>query len=165
MRRFALAALTMTLAGAAGCGGGGGAGRHGAGNGAAAGRPVPSRLTVTDVRRELGNGFRQGLYQLAVMAQSGDGAVDLGQALPTGALDGVRCAPAAAGTARGGWRCTVRWHGVGGGPRTTRYAVQPRGARCFTAEAQPALGPRYDSTIHAYSEHPLNLVTSTVSRC
>jgi hypothetical protein len=117
-------------------------------------------LPARQLERELGNGFRRSLYRLAVMSQHSDDATDLGQDLPTGLLDRVRC-----GGTGSRWTCTVRWKTTGGRPRTTRYAVRQLGGGCFSAGAEPPLPERYDSTIRSYAENPLNVVVSTRRGC
>lgn len=102
------------------------------------------------------------------MSQTGDEAVDLDQDLPTGLVDRVRCAPAAArpsGTAAWRWRCDVSWQTVEGRPRRTRYLVQQRADGCFSAGAQPRYPNRYDPTIRTFSEDPLNAIVSARRGC
>jgi hypothetical protein len=117
--------------------------------------------TAPDVERLLGNAFRRGLRTLAVMAQPGDDAADLGQALPTGLLDGLRCRAAAAGH----WTCRARWTTVDGRRRTTAYRVQTTTRGCVYAQATPALRQVYDATTHAPAEHPLGALVGTVPGC
>jgi hypothetical protein len=103
------------------------------------------------------------------MSQPADGATDLGQALPTGYLDGVACAPrpkpdaAAAGTEI--TRCLVRWRTEAGAPRRTRYRIRMYADGCFDASAQPGLPDHIDPTIEGYSEHPLNVLVGAEEGC
>ena len=155
----ALVAVAVVAFALGGCGGG-----EPAGGAPAADVRPPARgqyLSRAELVRELSNDFRQGLYRLAVMSQPGDDAADLGQPLPTGKLDRVRCTP----SAERRLRCAARWQTVGGRPRTTRYAVRLRPDGCFEGFAQPALHARYDSTINTYSEHPLNVLLSPRRGC
>lgn len=163
-RRLALLAL-LTLA-AAGCGGGSGGGERAS----APERAAPSGpfLAAADLERELGSGFREGLYRLAVMSQKSDDASDLGQALPTGLVGQVRCAPAdprPAGTDAWRWTCGVRWHDVDGSARRERYAVRIQPGGCFSAGATPRRPASYDATIHTYGEDPLNGIVSARKGC
>jgi hypothetical protein len=144
----------------------GGCGRHGtASEPVAAGDAAPPApghfLSPGELDTQLGNGFRQGLYRLAVMSQPGDDAADLGQQLPTGTVRGVDCR-------RGGgrkWACLVRWETVDGKRESTRYAVDMNARGCFYASATPRLPEHYDSTIRTYSEHPLNSLQSLRRGC
>jgi hypothetical protein len=147
----------------AGCGGGGDA---------SSSRSAPSGaahfLSAAALQRALGNGFRVGLERVAVMSQTGDEAVDLGQDLPTGLLDRVRCAPAAprpSGAAVWRWGCDVSWQTVDGRPRRTRYVVRERPNGCFSAGARPRYPDRYDPTIRTFSEDPLNAIVSARRGC
>lgn len=120
------------------------------------------------LRVDLGNSFSAGLYRLAVMSQPADGATDLGQPLPTGVLDGVACAPPAAGTKAGGIevaRCSVRWRTQAGSTRSTSYRVRLYPDGCFDASARPSLPPHVDPTIEGYSEHPLNVLVGAEKGC
>jgi hypothetical protein len=160
--RFSIVAAAAALL-IAGCGGD----HHGppvTGPGAVATRPVSG----SDLEREIANGFRQGLYRLAVMSQPPDDATDLGQSLPTGLLHSVACSAGGpqpqAGSARP-WRCAVRWRSAGGSARTTRYAVRVLPSGCFAAAADPALPPRRDATIESFAEHPLNALVSVRKGC
>jgi hypothetical protein len=146
----------------------GGCGRHGAGTQpVAAGDAAPPAtgrfLSVAELDTQLGNGFRQGLYRLAVMSQPGDDASDLGQQLPTGTVRDVGCRRS--GTGNRNWTCAVRWETVDGKRESTRYAVDMNAHGCFFASAQPKLPPHYDSTIRTYSEHPLNSLQSLRRGC
>jgi hypothetical protein len=135
---------------------------------AAAPAAPPRFLSVADLETQLGNGFRHGLDRLAVMSQPPEGAADLGQSLPTGALDDVRCAAAGtrpAGRAPWPWRCTVGWETAGGRGRTTKYAVRLLPTGCFAAAADPALPPHRDPTIASFTEHPLNGLASARKGC
>jgi hypothetical protein len=158
----AAVALAAALV-AAGCGGGGGSSEQGASAGAA-----PHFLSAAELQRGLGNGFRRALDQVAVMSQRGDDAVDLGQSLPTGLLDRVRCRPAAPRpTGAGAWRwgCDVRWQSAEGRPRRTRYDVRLRPNGCFRAGAKPRYHDRYDPTIRTFAEDPLNAIVSVRRGC
>jgi hypothetical protein len=129
---------------------------------------APRFLAATDLEQELGNGFRSGLYRLAVMSQPRDAAPDLGQDLPTGTLQRVRCAPAATrprSDAAWTWRCAVAWRTLAGRARHTRYVVRNLPTGCFSAGAHPALSAQRDATIESYSEHPLNTVVSVRKGC
>lgn len=130
--------------------------------------PAPGNaLSAGQLRVQLANGFRVGLYRVAVMSQAGDEAADLGQQLPTASVRNVACRPARAGgaAAREPWRCQVRWETVEGARRATSYAIRLTPNGCFRATAQPALTNIYDSTIRAYADHPLNEFTSSRSGC
>jgi hypothetical protein len=124
-------------------------------------------LASADLERQLGNSFRRGLYRLAVMSQHSDDSADLGQDLPTGLLDRVRCQPSSPRPERGDWtwRCEVDWETAAGGGRSTRYAVRQLRSGCFSAGVNPPLPVRYDSTIRTYSEHPLNVIVSARRGC
>jgi hypothetical protein len=156
----ALAALASAML--AGCGGGGDAVPSGHLQVAARGF-----LPAVELERELGNGFRKSLYRLAVMDQQEDDAVDLGQPLPTGLVDDVRCSPAGPKRVLGRWRwrCTVRWLTRSGAPRRMAYSVQLMRWGCFAAAADPPLPPRHDSTIKTYTEDPRNALTSVRWGC
>jgi hypothetical protein len=154
----ALAATALGPVALAACGDGQ---RPGSGPASGIARVRAHYISGTDLTRELSNDFRHGLYRLAVMSQPGDDAPDLGQPLPTGTLDRVRCSPRAGRE----WRCTVRWRTVEHRARTMRYRIRLRPNACFEASAEPALHPRYDSTINSYSEHPLNLLLSPRRGC
>jgi len=146
-----------------GCSGGG----HAATTSSAP-RPSGGYLAATDLERQLGNAFRHGLYRLAVMSQKTDDAMDLGQRLPTGLLNGVRCSSAGAPPAAGGawqWSCDVRWKSVEGSVQRTRYDVRLSPGKCFAAGAAPRRRPHYDATIRTYSEDPLNALVSAVRGC
>ncbi|MBS1679029.1 MAG: hypothetical protein JST08_16755 [Actinobacteria bacterium] len=121
------------------------------------------------MRVDLGNAFAAGLYRLAVMSQPPDGATDLGQALPTGLVDGVTCGRPPA-TRKGASRtkvthCSVRWQTLGGESRRTDYRIRLFAGGCFDAAARPSLPPHIDPTIKAYSEHPLNVLVGTEKGC
>lgn len=147
----------------AGCGGGGDP------SSAAAPPPALPHTGYADrasLERQLGNGFRQGLYRLAVMSQPGEGAADLGQALPTGTLRGVACADPPTGTGPAATvRCTARWRTVDDRPRATPYRVTVDDRGCFFATAAPPLDDVYDSTVRTYSVNPLAPVASSVPGC
>jgi hypothetical protein len=164
VRRFAVvAAVPAATLAVASCGGG-----------APASAPAPTRpstrgfVSAAELERDLGNGFRRGLAQGAVMAQRGDDAVDLGQPLPTGLVDDVSCAPAGprpAGGAFWRWRCRVRWRTAASAPRRTAYEVRLFTDGCFSAGARPRFGDRYDPTIRSFAEDPLNAIVSARSGC
>jgi len=103
------------------------------------------------------------------MSQPADGATDLGQSLPTGVLDGVRCEPPAAAKQRDGEvkiaRCSVRWRTQGGDRRSIDYRVRMYPDGCFDASARPSLPPHIDPTIEGYSEHPLNVLVGAEKGC
>jgi hypothetical protein len=149
----------LLLVAIAGCGGGD----------KPAPRPsAPRYLGADDLRRDLANGFRAGLYKLAVMSQPPDAAADLGQSLPTGLVDTVACRPGAArpaGATAWPWRCSVRWETAAGRPRSTRYTVRLLPTGCFAAGADPRMPAHRDTTIASFSEHPLNAITSVRRGC
>ena len=125
-------------------------------------------LSGADLERQLGTSFRRGLYRLAVMSQPSDDAADLGQDLPTGLVESVRCRASGAQPAAGApwpWRCVVRWRTVEQRARRTRYDVRDLPAGCFAAGAAPRLAQRYDSTVRTYAEHPLNVLGSATRGC
>lgn len=164
MRPSSLAVVAACLAALAGCGS------------TAPSAPAPSTLvrgpagyfTEGRLEQKLGNAFRSGLYRLAVMSQPGEGAIDLGQQLPTGKVAAVTCAPDAAAPARGRdwpWRCAVRWRTVAGRSRVTRYGVELTPRSCFSAEARPQYDAVLDATTGAPSEHPLNTFGRTLGSC
>jgi hypothetical protein len=157
-RRLVFVALAVALI-AAGCGGDTPSGRL----------TVAARgfLPATELQRELGNGFRHALYRVAVMSQQEGDALDLGQPLPAGLVDAVRCAPVGARPALAEWRwkCAVRWETVSGRTQRTAYDVRLTPTGCFVAAATPALPTRYDATIRTYGEDPLNAVTSVRRGC
>jgi hypothetical protein len=126
-------------------------------------RAAARSLSPTGLATQLGNGFRRGLYQLAVMSQPGEEASDLGQQLPTGTLRDVRCRPTAADASA--WACAVRWETVEGKRTATRYRIDVTSGGCFYASAHPALPQHYDATIRTYSEHPLNALQSLRKGC
>ena len=154
-RLLAFLAVLASVAAAGGCGGG--SASHAVSSTSSG---VLADAPPVDLPRALGNGFRAGLARLAVMQQRGDDATDLGQPITPGLLDRVRCAPHG-----GTWRCDVRWQTAAGEGRLTRYdlLVQPDG--CFSAGASPARPSRYDPTIRAYAEDPLNAIVSADPRC
>lgn len=120
------------------------------------------------LERSLSNAFRSGLYRLAVMSQPGEGAIDLGQQLPTGKLTAVSCAPKASAPARGRdwpWSCDVRWRTVSGAPATTRYGVVLTPHSCFSADALPHYDSLLDATTGAPAEHPLNTFGRGLGTC
>jgi hypothetical protein len=137
--------------------------------GASSAAPAPGRyLSRVELANQVGNLFHRRLYRVAVMAQPGDDAADLGQSLPTGTLRTVGCRPAGArpaGDEGWAWSCTVRWETAAGRRDSTAYRVNMNGRGCFYASASPSLGQRYDATIRAYSEHPLNQLQSLRRGC
>jgi hypothetical protein len=142
----------------------GGCGRHGAVTDGVGPAPAGGGfLSTAELDTQLGNGFRQGLYRLAVMSQPGDDAADLGQQLPTGTVRDVSCRRSGSGSRK--WACAVRWETVAGKRESTRYAVDMNAHGCFYASATPALPSHYDSTIRSYSEHPLNSLQSLRRGC
>jgi hypothetical protein len=164
----------MAVAAMGGCGHRGGTAEPVAAGDAAppveAAPPAPGRfLSPAELDTQLGNGFRQGLYRLAVMSQPGDDAADMGQQLPTGSVRAVSCDPAgprpSGAAAKWKWSCGVRWATVDGAGKSTRYAVDMTTRGCFYAAATPHLPEHYDSTIRTYSEHPLNSLQSLRSGC
>ena len=160
-RLLILAAVPAALALLAGCEGG-----PSAPEADTATAPGP-RTSSADLQRAIGNGFREGLSRLAVMQQRGDDATDLGQPLTPGLLDRVRCSPGAGRAAAGEerWRCDVRWQTVSGVAQWTRYEVRVLPGGCFGAGATPPRPSRYDPTIRAYSEDPLNALVSADPTC
>jgi hypothetical protein len=142
----------------------GGCGRHGDVTDGAGPTSAPGRVLSTgELDTQLGNGFRQGLYRLAVMSQPGDDAADLGQQLPTGTVRHVSCRRN--GSGGGKWSCAVRWETVDGKRESTLYEVDMNARGCFYASATPRLPSHYDSTIRTYSEHPLNSLQSLRRGC
>jgi hypothetical protein len=156
----ALVALASAVL--AGCGGGGDAVPSGHVNAVAHGF-----LPAVELERELGDGFRKSLYRLAVMGQDEEEAVDLGQPLPTGRVEGVRCNAAGPkpALAHWRWRCMVRWETRSGASRRMGYSVHLIPGGCFTAAADSPLPPRHDSTIKTYSEDPRNVLGSVRRGC
>ena len=123
MRRLAAIAILLAAPALAGCGGV----DHASSEKGV--KPTGGYLEAPDLERQLGNAFRQGLYRLAVMSQRSDEAKDLGQPLPTGLVDRVRCAsngapPSSAGTWT--WTCEVRWKSVKGSGHTVPSARRRR---------------------------------------
>jgi len=162
LKTLSVTALLLAAPALAGCGGGAQAVSK------SAVPPKGDYLAAAGLERQLGNAFRQGLYRIAVMSQRSDEAKDLGQPLPTGLLDRVRCtssAPRPSGRAAWAWSCDVSWKTVKGSRQSTRYAVRSWPGACFAAGATPRRGPRYDATIRTYSEDPLNVLTSVSRRC
>jgi hypothetical protein len=102
------------------------------------------------------------------MQQCSEDAMDLGQPLPTGLVDRVRCASNGPRPARGrpwAWRCSIRWQSVQHRARQTRYAVRLDPGECFAAGASPPRRPQYDVTIRTYAEDPLNALWSVRAGC
>jgi hypothetical protein len=130
-------------------------------------KPTGAYMTTGALTLGVANSFRSGLDRLAVLTQKGDDAVDLGQSLPTGVLDRVRCAPTGARPVNGSWAwaCTVRWRSAVHRPQTTRYRISVAPAGCFNAYATPPRDARFDPTIRAYSEDPLNRFGSYKPGC
>jgi len=162
-RRFVLLGVILAAVCAAGCGGGSGSSE------ATTAPPTDGAyLSAQDLQRDLGNGFRAGLSRLAVMQQRGDDATDLGQPLTPGLLDHVRCGADGARPASPRpwtWNCMVSWQTAAGAPQRTRYSVRLTPGGCFSAGASPQRPSRYDPTIRAYSEDPLNAVVSSDPHC
>ncbi|EHN11849.1 hypothetical protein PAI11_12670 [Patulibacter medicamentivorans] len=160
MRRSGAAPViaAILVAALAGCGSDDGATTTTAARPRAAVGPSLDRLGL---ERALSNGVRAGLYRVAVMSQHSDDAKDLGQPLPTGVVDGVRCAPGGAGATR----CVVRWRTVDRARRRTAYRVRLRPGGCFVAAADPARDTIYDATIRSYAEDPLNVIQTVGRRC
>jgi hypothetical protein len=163
LQTLSVIALLLAAPALAGCGGG----AH-AVSAANAEQAHGAYLAGVDLERQLGNAFRQGLYRMAVMTQRSDEAKDLGQPLPTGLLDRVRCASSAPRPSGGGpwaWTCDVGWKTVKGKHQSTRYSVRLWRGECFAAGATPQRRPRYDATIRTYSEDPLNVLTGVRREC
>jgi hypothetical protein len=153
----------LVAASASGCGGGGSAA-----SAAKPTAPTGGYLAGPELQRQIGNAFRKGLYRLSVMTQRSEDAKDLGQPLPTGVVEAVRCAAASAQPTSGGvraWSCRVAWRGVGGTRVTTTYDVSLRRGGCFSAGAAPRRPVRYDATIATYAEDPLNALVSVRRGC
>lgn len=122
----------------------------------------------TRLEQRMSNAFRAGLYRLAVMSQTGEAAIDLGQPLPTGKVSTVRCSPDIPAPAKQEdwpWRCAVRWRTVAGQARETRYGVRVTPHSCFDAAAQPLYESVLDATTGAPSEHPLNSFGRNLGTC
>ena len=112
--------------------------------------------------------FAVGAGLLTLLTQRSEDAKDLGQPLPTGVVEAVRCAAASAQPTSGGvraWSCRVAWRGVGGTRVTTTYDVSLRRGGCFSAGAAPRRPVRYDATIATYAEDPLNALVSVRRGC
>ncbi len=155
-----LAALALP---GAGCGG---SDKGEAASSSDAPAPAGHFLGTAGLERGLGNAFRASLYRLAVMSQPSDGATNLGQDLPTGAVRGVSCASRdQAAAALEISTCTVRWRTVAGRPQMTRYVVHRFDTGCFSAGARPRYPDHRDPTIEGYSENPLNALVSLGSEC
>jgi hypothetical protein len=102
------------------------------------------------------------------MSQKSEDAMDLGQRLPTGLLNEVRCSSSAAQPSGGGawpWSCHVRWKTVEGRAQRTLYDVRLTRGECFAAGAAPRRQPRYDATIRTYAEDPLNALVGGRRGC
>jgi hypothetical protein len=157
--------LVAAVACSAGCGGGGSGSAQ---SKSEAATPSGGYLEGAELQRQLGNAFRKGLYRISVMTQRTEDAKDLGQPLPTGVVQSVRCTAAGTQPAGGGmwpWTCSVAWRTVAGTPQTTRYDVRLRKGRCFAAGATPERRLRYDATIKTYSQDPLNALVSLRPGC
>ncbi len=169
LRCALLAALALGLSLGAGCGGGDDPLSGGAETSAATATAPARYLPAGDLRRELGNGVRAGLYRLAVMSQPPDDSADLGQRLPAGTVERVRCGAAGALPIAAGqpwrWACHVAWRTVEGATRTTSYDVRLLPNGCFAAGAVPRYPEHRDTTIASYSEHPLNAIASARRGC
>lgn len=129
---------------------------------------TPAFLSGPELERQLAAGFRDGLGRLAVMAQPADGAADLGQDLPQGSMRAVSChqsSPQPAAGASWAWSCSVSWRTARGTAQSTQYSARLSGARCFVAQATPALSDVHDATIQTYAEHPLNRLYSVARGC
>lgn len=166
MTRTAALVVTAAVACCAGCGGGSDDKAGQTKSGASA--PSGGYLEGAELQRQLGNAFRKGLYRISVMTQRSEDAKDLGQPLPTGVLQSVRCAQAGAQPAAGtawSWSCRVQWRTVAGTPQATRYAVRLRKGECFAAGATPERKPRYDATIKTYAQDPLDALVSLRPGC
>jgi len=167
-RCAALAALALGLCLGAGCGGRSLATSAAVSTTAAEASPAHF-MDAADLRREVGNGVRQGLYRLAVMSQPPDDAADLGQDLPTGTVEAVRCGAAAArphdAAAPWRWSCRIGWRSVRGAAQTTRYDVRLLPNGCFAAGAVPRYPNHRDASIASYGEHPLNALASVRRGC
>jgi hypothetical protein len=99
----------------------------------------------------LGNAFRTGLRELSVMSGAVGETGDVGQPVPTGAIDRVRCARHDAR-----WRCGVRWLDLLGHRHATEYVIARAHRGCVDATAAPILGDTYDVTTRAPAENPLS---------
>jgi hypothetical protein len=162
LRRLTAIALLLAAPVVSGCGGG----DHASSEKLA--QPKGGYLTASDLERQLGNAFRKGLYRLSVITQRSEDAKDLGQPLPTGLLDGVRCAssaPQPGGGRAWAWSCGVTWKSVEGHREQTKYVVRLSPGQCFAAGATPQREKRYDATIRTYSEDPLNALGSVRAGC
>jgi hypothetical protein len=162
VRRLVAVAILLAAPVLAGCGGG----DHASSEKGVA--PKGGYLSAGDLERQLGNAFRKGLYRLAVMSQRSEDAKDLGQPLPTGLVDTVKCTSGGAQPSGGGvwtWSCDVTWKSVERRREQTKYAVRLRPGLCFAAGATPVRAKRYDSTIRTYSEDPLNALGSVRPGC
>jgi len=144
MRASRTVGVVLALAAIAGCG----SAEPIATRPSAAVRGPAGYFDETRLEQRMNNAFRAGLYRLAVMSQTGEGAIDLGQQLPTGKVSAVGCAPDAPAPARRQdwlWKCDVRWQTVAGRARRTRYGVEV--------------------TTGAPSEHPLNTFGRPLGTC
>jgi hypothetical protein len=131
-------------------------------------KPTGGYLSAPDLERQLGNAFRKGLYRLAVMSQRSEDAKDLGQPLPTGLVDSVKCTANGSQPSGGRvwmWSCGVSWKSAEHHRERTRYTVRLSPGECFAAGATPERAKRYDSTIRTYSEDPLNALGSVRPGC
>ena len=164
MRTLVNTTLLIAAVALAACGGDDGSGSPVVPATRAGASPAPATATdaiaPAELEREIGNSFDGGLYRLAVMRQPREDASDLGQDLPTGAVDDVACTTS---SAQG--RCAVVWQSVAGGRHHTRYDVKLLAHRCFAAGARPPMARVHDSTIDTFSEHPLNALVPTRKGC
>jgi hypothetical protein len=164
VRRLVAVAILLAAPVLAGCGGG----DHPSSDSEKLVKPGGGYLAAGDLERQLGNAFRKALYRLAVMSQKSEDAKDLGQPLPTGLVDSVKCASSGAQPSGGTvwmWSCDVTWKSVEHRREQTKYAVRLTPGQCFAAGATPARAKRYDSTIRTYSEDPLNALGSVRPGC
>jgi hypothetical protein len=164
MRALATAAAVLAVGTIAGCG----SDDPVAARPSAAVRGPAGYFDAARLEQRMSNAFRAGLYRLAVMSQSGEGAIDLGQQLPTGKVSTVRCTPDGPAPAKRQdwpWRCDVRWQTVAGQARETRYGVQVTPHSCFDAAARPLYKAVLDATTGAPSEHPLNTFGRNLGKC
>lgn len=129
--------------------------------------PTPRFSSAPVLERRVGTTFRDALYRLAVMSQTGDAAADLGQPLPAGLLDAARCRPLTPAPRGTHWQfgCSVRWETPGGHRERTAYAVSTTNRGCWEAHARPALPLIHDATTRAPAEHPLDHLVGAIKGC
>jgi hypothetical protein len=164
VRRLVAVSILLAALALASCGGG----DHSSSDSQKQAKPGGGYLAAGDLERQLGNAFRKGLYRLAVMSQKSEDAKDLGQPLPTGLVDGVKCTSSGAQPSGRGvwmWSCAVKWKSVEHRVEQTKYVVRLTPGLCFAAGATPARAKHYDSTIRTYSEDPLNALGSVRPGC